>query len=338
MKKIISFFGLLVTVVLLAGLNPNSANAETLEYTYTFDNIPDQTIKYDWIDNYNKFIELTIDGTTYNVNSEYQVVDAYCDRLGTVWASLSNDSRQYYLGFYNFELQGSEDINFHILRSGVVTDCDDNRFVSYANDDSPRMYWTLPTIEELSNYLLTGKITLNYIPGPNSIPTSTPVPATEEPAKPTSPSLTEAPIPTEPSSTRKPAPIATIPAPTSKPIPTVSTPVYNNTTSSTVGKPASVVKKGSTISLVDSSGNIIKTIKLRAGKLTVNKKVIKNVKSVYFTKKGTVVYLAKSGKAYYINSKNKSKLIKAKVKQVKTSKGFAISLKLKNGKTIKLKI
>lgn len=339
MKKIISFLVLLVTVVLLAGLNPNSANAKTLEYTYTFDNIPDQTIKYDWIDNYNNFLELTINGTTYNVNSEYQVRNAYCDRLGTVWASLSNDSRQYYLGFYNFELQGSEDINFHILRSGIVIDCDDNRFVSYANDDSPHMYWTLPTIEELSNYLLTGKITLNYIPGPNSIPTSTPVPATSTPKiDVTTAPTTETPIPTEPISTEKPAPIATIPAPTSKPIPTASTPSGSNTTSLTVGKPASVVKKGSTISLVDSSGNIIKTIKFRAGKLTVNKTSIKNVKSVYFTKKGTVVYLAKSGKAYYINSKNKSKLIKAKVKQVKTSKGFAISLKLKNGKTVKLKI
>lgn len=336
MKKIISFFGLLITVVLLAGLNPNSANAETLEYTYTFDNIPNQTIKYDWIDNYNKFIELTIDGTTYNVNSEYQVVDAYCDRLGTVWASLSNDSRQYYLGFYNFELQGSEDLNFHILRSGIVIDCDDNRFVSYANDDSPRMYWTLPTIEELSNYLLTGKITLNYIPGPNSIPTSTPVPATEEPAKPTFPTLTETPIPTEPSSTEK--TVQPSSAPTSKPNPTASIPSDSNTTSVTVGKPAYVVKKGSTISLADSSGNIIKTIKLRAGKLTVNKKVIKNVKSSYFTKKGTVVYLTKSRKTYYINSKGKSKLIQSRVKQVKTTKGFAVKLKLKNGRVVKIRV
>ena len=337
MKKIISFFGLLVTVVLLAGLNPNSANAETWTYTYSYDNIPNRTITYDFISNYNNFLDLTIDDTTYHITSEYKVMDACCDDSGTVWANLSNDNKLFYTGFYNFELQGTEDPVFHPIRTGIVISSDAEMIALYGHN-APNTYWTLPSVEDLSNYLSTGEITLNYIPDPNSVPTPTPVPVTEEPAKPTSPSLTEAPIPTEPSSTRKPAPIATIPAPTSKPIPTVSTPVYNNTTSSTVGKPASVVKKGSTISLVDSSGNIIKTIKLRAGKLTVNKKVIKNVKSVYFTKKGTVVYLAKSGKAYYINSKNKSKLIKAKVKQVKTSKGFAISLKLKNGKTIKLKI
>ena len=343
MKKIISFLGLLVTVVFFAALTPEFAGAYTREYTYTYDSIPNRTIKYELID-YNNFLELTINDTKYTIiNSEYEVYNAFCDKSGTIWANLLGTSGKLYLGFYNFELQGDKDLTFHSIRSGIV-EPDSEWIAIYGYDDKPECYWTLPTVEELSNYLSTGEITLNYIPDPNSVPTPTPVPATEEPAKPTSPSLTETPIPTEPSSTEKPVQPSSTPvanpssAPTSKPIPTASVPVDSNTTPATVGKPASVVKKGSTISLADSSGNIIKTITLKAGKLTVNKKVIKNVKSSYFTKKGTVVYLTKSGKAYYINSKNKPKLIKAKVKQVKTSKGFATNLKLKNGKTVKIRV
>ena len=337
MKKIISFLGLYVTIVVFATLNPGFAKAETLECTYAFDNISDQTIKYDWIDKYNKFIELTIDGTTYNINSEYQVHDAYCDRLGTVWASLSNDSNHYYLGFYNFKLQGQDDLNFHVLRVGIVDTYDSERFAVYGSDDKPERYWILPTVEELSNFLSTGQIQLKYVSSP-TLPTKAPVTPNPIPEPTSKINVTAAPTtetPVQPNSTPAANPSS---VPTCKPIPTASTPVDSNTTPATVGKPASVVKKGSTISLADSSGNIIKTITLKAGKLTVNKKVIKNVKSSYFTKKGTVVYLTKSGKAYYINSKNKPKLIKAKVKQVKTSKGFATNLKLRNGKTVKIRV
>ena len=334
MKKIISFLGLFVTVVLLASLNPNSANAEdTWTYTYTYDNIPSRTVSYALFGDHPNYLDFTVDGTAYKITSEYKVTEAFCDKYGTVWSSLLSDSDILYLGFYNFELQGTEDPVFHITRIGIVGTSDTDWSAIYGAD-MPDTFWTLPNVDELSNYLSTGELNYNYIPNPYFNPT--PVPATPEPAKTTSP--TENPVSTEPSSTEKPAPITPIPAPTSKPIPTASATVDSNTTPATVGKPASVVKKGSTISLVDSSGNVIKTITLKAGKLTVNKRVVKNVKSSYFTKKGTVVYLTKSGNAYYINSKNKPILIKAKVKQVKTSKGFAINLKLKNGKTVKIRV
>lgn len=350
MKKIISFLGLLVTIVLLTGLNPNSANAETTwTYTYTYDNIPSRTVSYALLGDHPNYLDFTVDGTAYKITSEYKVTDAFCDKYGTVWSSLLSDSDVLYLGFYNFELQGTEDPVFHITRIGIVGTSDIDWLAIYGAD-MPNTFWTLPNVDELSNYLSTGELNYNYIPNPNLNPT--PIPVTEEPVKPTSPALTETPVPTEPSSTEKPAPIATIPAPTqlpvptetiptptSAPIPTASAPADSNTTPEPVGKPASVIKKGSTISLVDSNGNILKTITLKAGKLTVNgKSAVKNVKSAYFTKKGTVVYLTKSGKAYYINSKNKSKLIKAKVKKVKTSKGFATTLKLKNGKTVKIRV
>lgn len=335
MKKIISFLVLLVTVVLVAGLNPNSANAKTLEYTYTFDNIPDQTIKYDWIDNYNNFLELTINGTTYNVNSEYQVRNAYCDRLGTVWASLSNDSRQYYLGFYNFELQGSEDINFHILRSGIVIDCDDNRFVSYANDDSPHMYWTLPTIEELSNYLLTGKITLNYIPGPNSIPTSTPVPATSTPKiDVTTAPTTETPV--QPVSTPEVKP-STIPSTQPSSVPVVQ-PISTPTIQTDVTPVIEKRQLKSKIQLTYILGNNSKVITLsKSGILKYKKSAIKKIKDATFTETGDIIYLKKNGDAYYV-SNSKIKFLRHKVKSIKKKNNFAISLKLKNGKTVKLKI
>ena len=283
-------------------------------------------------------MDYTVDGTAYKITSEYKVTDAYCDKYGTVWSSLLSDSDIFYLGFYNFELQGTEDLVFHTTRIGIVEPSDSDRLAIYGAD-MPNTFWTLPNVDELSNYLSTGELNYNYIPNPYFNPT--PVPATEEPAKPT---LTETPIPAEPSSTETPVQPSSTPAanpssvPTSKPIPTASTPVDSNATPTAVGKSVSVVKKGSIISLADSSGNIIKTITLKAGKLTVNKKVIKNVKSSHFTKKGTVVYLTKSGKAYYINSKDKSKLIQSQVKQVKTTKGFAVKLKLKNGRVVKIRV
>ena len=335
MKKIISFLVLLVTVVLVADLNPNSANAETLEYTYTFDNIPDQTIKYDWIDNYNKFIELTIDGTTYNVNSEYQVVDAYCDRLGTIWATLSDDSRLYYLGFYNFELQGSEDLNFHILRSGIVFDYDTNRFVSYANDVSPYIYWTLPTVEELSNYLSTGEITLNYIPDPNSVPTSTPVPATSTPKiDVTTAPTTETPV--QPVSTPEVKP-STIPSTQPSSVPVVqpsSTPTIQTDVTPVIEKR----QLKSKIQLTYVLGNDSKVITLsKSGILKYKKSAIKKIKDATFTETGDIIYLKKNGDAYYV-SNSKIKFLRHKVKSIKKKTNFAISLKLKNGKTVKLKI
>ena len=340
MKKIISFFGILVTIVLLTGLNPNSANAEdTWTYTYTYDNIPSRTVSYALVGDHPNYLDFTVDGTAYKITSEYKVTDAFCDKYGTVWSSLLSDSDILYLGFYNFELQGTEDPVFHITRIGIVGTSDTDWSAIYGAD-MPNTFWTLPNVDELSNYLSTGELNYNYIPNPYFNPT--PVPATPEPARTTSP--TENPVPTEPSLTEAPVQPSSTPAanpssiPTSKPIPTTSTPVDSSTTPATVGKPASVVKKGSTIFLTDSNGNIIKTFTLKAGKLTVNKKVIKNVKSSYFTKKGTVVYLTKSGKAYYINSKDKSKLIQARVKQVKTTKGFAVKFKLKNGRVLKIKV
>lgn len=341
MNKYIKFFSfmLLLTCFLIVG---KPASAKTI--SYHFDNIPDRTITYTGEDN---FLYVTINNVTYVIESETEIALARCSTDGTIWISASGSINIFWI---NYEIQ-KEYMNMVGYANGAITLNNDDDFThSYSSHLIKLDY---PSIEYLQLVYSTHDKPENPTPtiDPSEIPTGTPVP-TEEPVKPTSPVLTETPVPTEPSSTEKPAPIATIPAPTqlpvptetiptptSAPIPTASAPADSNTTPEPVGKPASVIKKGSTISLVDSNGNILKTITLKAGKLTVNgKSAVKNVKSAYFTKKGTVVYLTKSGKAYYINSKNKSKLIKAKVKKVKTSKGFATTLKLKNGKTVKIRV
>lgn len=90
------------------------------------------------------------------------------------------------------------------------------------------------------------------------------------------------------------------------------------------------------VTLLSNTGKVLKTVKFnkKTGIMVYNKKKIKKVKAVYFTKKGNIVYITKSKKAYYFIGK-KSTLIKSKVSSVKTSKGFATHLVIKKGKKVK---
>ena len=341
MKKYIRLLGvmLLLTCFWAGG---KSASAKTI--SYHFDNIPDRTITYTGEDN---FLYVTIDNTTYVIESETMVALARCSTDGTIWIQAAGSINIFWI---NYEIQ-KEYMDMVGYTNGAITLNDNDDFTySYS---SHLVKINNPPIESLQLDYATLDKPENPTPtiDPSEIPTATPVP-TKAPVKPTSPASTATSDPTEPGATGEPVPMPTVPVPTqlpqpvetspaqpNTPAPAVATPTEGNDTSATVGKPASVIKKGATVSLVDSEGNVIKSLTLKAGKLTIDGGVtIKNVKAAYFTSKGTVVYLTKTGKVYSINSKNKSKLIKSRVKQVKTRKGFAVKLKLKNGRVVKIRV
>ena len=85
--------------------------------------------------------------------------------------------------------------------------------------------------------------------------------------------------------------------------------------------------------MLSNTGKVLKEVKFnkKTGVMVYNKKKIKKVKDVFFTKKGTVVYFTKSKKAYYFIGKKRI-LIKSKVSSIKTYKGFATQLVIKKGK------
>lgn len=341
MKKYIRLLGimLLLTCFWAGG---KSASAKTI--SYHFDNIPDRTITYTGEDN---FLYITIDNTTYIITTKNKIDISRCDENGTIWINILGTNDLFWI---NYEIQ-KDYMNTIFYSQGIINinSLDDFTY----SFSSHLVEINYPPIEYLQLIYPTLDKPENPTPtiDPSEIPTATPVP-TKAPVKPTSPASTATPDPTEPVATGEPVPMPTIPVPTQLPQPVETSPAQPNTpapaatipaegndTSVTVGKPASVIKKGFMISLVDSEGNVIKSLTLKAGKLTIDGGVtIKNVKAAYFTSKGTVVYLTKTGKVYSINSKNKSKLIKSRVKQVKTRKGFAVKLKLKNGRVVKIRV
>ena len=343
MKKYIRLVGivLLLTCFWAGG---KSASAETESITYHFDNIPDRTITHTDEDN---FLYVTIDNTTYVIESETEIFFARYSTDGTIWIQAYGDIDLFWI---NYEIQ-KDYMNMVGYTTGAISLNDDDDFTY--SFSSHMVEYPYSSVETLTRFYSIHHKPENPTPtiDPSEIPTATPVP-TKAPVKPTSPASTATPDPTEPVATGEPVPMPTIPVPTqlpqpvatspaqpNTPAPAVATPTEGNDTSATVGKPASVIKKGATVSLVDSEGNVIKSLTLKAGKLTIDGGVtIKNVKAAYFTSKGTVVYLTKTGKVYSINSKNKSKLIKSRVKQVKTRKGFAVKLKLKNGRVVKIRV
>lgn len=339
MKKIISFFGLLVAVVFFAALNPEFASAYTREYTYTYDSIPNRTVKYELID-YNNFLELTVNDTKYTItNSEYEVYNAFCDKFGTIWANLLGSSEKLYLGFYNFELQGNEDLTFHLIRSGIV-EPDSEWIAIYGYDDKPECYWTLPTVEELSNFLSTGELALNYIPNPYTNPT--PIPTTTNPNPPeetSTPSISSKPTSTpelKPSSvpTAQPSSVPVVHPSSNPTIQPSSTPTVQPSETPFIEK--KLLKNKTQLTYNFGGSSKVLTLS-KSGVFKYKKKTIKKVKDATFTKNGDIVYLKKNGDAYFM-SNSKIKFLKHKVKSIKKKNNFAISLKLKNGKTVKIKL
>mgnify|MGYP003175730431 FL=1 len=231
------------------------------------------------------------------------------DANGTIWINI--DSNLYEsepeLYFISYELEGNE-MSLHYFNKGYMKLSTVPYVGTYASFPSEKEY-NLPNLDELSKLLNN----------PNT------------PAESSQPSFSTSPvIPTE-------TPSVTV-SPTKKPIPTKAP---TSTPKVVKGKISKSKKTKTKVCLLSNTGKVLKEVKFnkKTGVMVYNKKKIKKVKDVFFTKKGTVVYFTKSKKAYYFIGKKRI-LIKSKVSSVKTYKGFATQLVIKKGKktkSIKLK-
>ena len=226
------------------------------------------------------------------------------DSNGTIWINI--DSNLYEsmpeLYYISYELEGNE-MSLHSFNNGYMHLSTSPYVGTYASFPSEKEY-NLPNLDELSKLLNN----------PNT------------PAESSQPSFSPSPvIPTE-------TPNVTV-SPTKKPIPTKKP----APTPKVVKEKISKSKKTKTkVYLLSNTGKVLKKVKFskKTGVMVYNKKKIKKVKDVFFTKKGTVMYFTKSKKAYYFIGKKRI-LIKSKVSSIKTYKGLATQLVIKKGKKAK---
>lgn len=223
------------------------------------------------------------------------------DSNGTIWINIEanlyeNNPELYWL---SYELEGNQ-MSLHYFGEGYMYYSSTSSYVETYSPYGSDNELNLPNLDELSKLLNNPNTPVE----PSSQPTVTP---TETPFVAATPTIK--PIPTK------------TPAPTPKVI---------------KDKISKSKKTKTKVTLLSNTGKVLKTVKFnkKTGIMVYNKKKIKKVKAVYFTKKGNIVYITKSKKAYYFIGK-KSTLIKSKVSSVKTSKGFATHLVIKKGKKVK---
>lgn len=226
------------------------------------------------------------------------------DANGTIWINIASNLYESIpeLYYISYELEGNE-MSLHYFNNGYMQFSTYPYVGTYASFPSEKEY-NLPNLDELSKLLNN----------PNT------------PAESSQPSFSPSPvIPTE-------TPNVTV-SPTKKPIPTKKP----APTPKVVKEKISKSKKTKTkVYLLSNTGKVLKEVKFskKTGVMVYNKKKIKKVKDVFFTKKGTVVYFTKSKKAYYFIGKKRI-LIKSKVSSIKTYKGLATQLVIKKGKKAK---
>ena len=226
------------------------------------------------------------------------------DVNGTIWINIDSNIYESMpeLYFISYELEGNE-MSLHYFNDGYMQFSTYPYVGTYASFPSKKEY-NLPNLDELSKLLNN----------PNT------------PAESSQPSFSPSPvIPTE-------TPNVTV-SPTKKPIPTKKP----APTPKVVKEKISKSKKTKTkVYLLSNTGKVLKEVKFskKTGVMVYNKKKIKKVKDVFFTKKGTVVYFTKSKKAYYFIGKKRI-LIKSKVSSIKNYKGLATQLVIKKGKKAK---
>lgn len=315
MKKITQrVIGLLVVFAVLimsVTVDVPTAKASLLsEVHYTFESgIPSRTV---YCNGHTSEVTIYVDGFYCNVSIDSNpIIEARCDKFGTLWLQRFEDTG-FEVYWVNYDLEGYNMTPHYFNNGGFYVDVEDIVYkLLIDNTEIP-----LPTPEDLKNYLENG----TPVPGskPKPITKPDPYPTVSPDSKPT-----------------------TDPNHSSQVIP--STPPSNSTqnVTSSTSKVATIKKvttSKNTIKLINSNNKVVDKVTFNKKKLTLsyNGKKIKKVKGVWFTKKGSLVYLKTNSKAYYLNGK-KSKLIKSKVLRVKTSSKFATALKLKNGKSYKLK-
>lgn len=303
MKRITSFFVIVAILLSSVSFAGTVSKAEVDEFTYreefTFENtdIPERSVEYTGND---KNLIVTVENVSYTITCPSTVTSCLCDVYGTVWISATADDSSKQIYWTNYEIEGS------------------NMSSHYFAEGEP---WSSGVNYEYATHYSTGEYDYNLIPLP-------------------SPDELRKTLETNNQTNSSNSSDANVDS-SDKNTTTSTTPKTNTTTSTTkktTTKYSKVKKSGSKIKLLNSNAKAVRTVTFDKKKkvLTYKGKKIKNVKAVYFTKKGNIVYLKTNKKAYYLIGK-KSTFIKKSVSSIKTKNGFATQLKLKNGKKVTLK-
>ena len=311
--KFLSFFMLLFIFSLTFGskasADSSDAYIETIDLPYDgeqYAGITPRSATYVLFENN---ITFNVNGKSITINMDEEVSYVNGDIYGTFWIKTKTADCLDKVYWANYELEGDKMIP-HYYGNGLLwyLNGNTNYLGGFQPEDSAEIQ-DIPTPAELKEL----------------ISPSTPVP-TETPAAP-EPTQAATPVPTQ-----TPGNIV----PTQAPSTQAST---QNTQKAKVTNKISKTKLSKTkVTLLSTTGKVLKTVKFnkKTGIMVYNNKKVKNVKAVFFTKKGNIVYLTKNKKAYYFNGK-KSTLIKRKVSSIKTSKKFATHLVLQNKKKVLLK-
>ena len=301
MKK---FMAILLCITLVMPF-ASSTNVEAVSKTYTFTDsyITNVSLEYTGKD---KELIAVVDNEKYVITCNFVVAFAACDSDGTIW--LTDNSKNIYWA------DAPDYKSVYYFDSGELCYLKGNNDYIGALTllRRPGMAYYLPTSDEIDVYVNDDIQFVFKVCYEDVIPVN----ATGATQCPTTP-----------------------PASTSKPN-SNSDKKPSGSSDKTGSKNAySKVKvKGNTISLLNKKNKAVKkaTLNKKTGVMKYNKKKVKGVKSASFSKKGSLVYLTKGKKAYYYIGKKRI-LIKKKVSAIKTdAKKFAVYLKLKNGKKVKI--
>ncbi|MDD7403022.1 MAG: hypothetical protein SO170_03490 [Butyribacter sp.] len=296
MKRITSFFVIVAILFSSVSFVGTVSEAKVREFTFENTDIPERSVEYTGND---KNLIVTVENVSYTITCPSIVDACFCDVYGTAWISATADDSSKQIYWVNYEIEGSN-MSPHYFTKGEV--------------------WISEVNYEYATHYSTGEYDYNLIPLP-------------------SPDELRKTLETNNQTNSSNSSDANVDS-SDKNTTTSTTPKTNTTTSTkkTTTKYSKVKKSGSKIKLLNSNGKAVRTVTFDKKKkvLTYKGKKIKNVKAVYFTKKGNIVYLKTNKKAYYLIGK-KSTFIKKSVSSIKTKNGFATQLKLKNGKKVTLK-
>lgn len=308
----------------------SSSEYELVDLTYEeYEGVIPRQIYYDTFYK----LSIVVDNQTFNFDTtgKGEVFLTSGDSNGTIWINIQhNHDAEALLYWTSYELEGSK-MSLHYFGKALVHYSNYpyvGKYVTYTSDEE----FNLPNLDELSKLLNDPNAPVEPTSQPTVSPTNLPIPTIEPTISPSPVIPTKLPsvVPTE-------KPDVTV-SPTKKPIPTK----LPTSTPKVVKEKISKSKKTKAkVYLLSNTGKVLKEVKFnkKTGVMVYNKKKIKKVKDVFFTKKGTVVYFTKSKKAYYFIGKKRI-LIKSKVSSIKTYKGLATQLVIKKGKkakSIKLK-
>lgn len=295
----------------------SSSEYELVDLTYEeYEGVTPRQIYYDTFYK----LSIVVDNQIFNFDTtgKGEVFLTSGDPNGTIWVNIQhNDDAEALLYWTSYELEGSK-MSLHYFGKALVHYSNYpyvGKYVTYTSDEE----FNLPNLDELSKLLNDPNAPVEPTSQPTVSPTNLPISTIE-------PTISPSPvIPTE-------TPNVTV-SPTKKPIPTKKP----APTPKVVKEKISKSKKTKTkVYLLSNTGKVLKKVKFskKTGVMVYNKKKIKKVKDVFFTKKGTVMYFTKSKKAYYFIGKKRI-LIKSKVSSIKTYKGLATQLVIKKGKKAK---